>query len=102
MRTCWPRYASWRPCGAGWRMGTMPLEDRRADRRYRETLRRRLAFAVHALIGKLDRRGLAGRLVMGTTSAVLQGLLRLSPSEAKERVTAARACGVRASLTGEP
>ena len=39
---------------------------------------------------------------MSSTAAVLQGLLRISPGEAKDRVTAARACGSRTSLTGEP
>jgi hypothetical protein len=66
-----------------------------------EALRRRLAVADHALIGELDRRGLAGRLVMGSTAAVLQGLVRISPAEAKDRVNAAQACGTRACLTGE-
>ena len=66
-----------------------------------ESFRRRFAVLDHALIGELDRRGVAGRLVMGTTAAVLQGLLRISPGEAKDRVTAARACGSRTSLTGE-
>src|SRR3712207_8434387 len=45
-----------------------------------ESLRRRLAVIDHALIGELDRRGIAGRLVMSSTAAVLQGLLRLSRS----------------------
>jgi hypothetical protein len=72
-----------------------------AELRELEALRRRLAVADHALIAELDRRGLAGRLVMPSTSAVLQGLLRLSPHEAKQRVQAARACGPRTSLTGE-
>lgn len=73
-----------------------------AELRELEVLRRRLAVADHALIGELDRRGLAGQLVMATTSAVLQGLLRLSPREAKDRVKAARACGPRHTLTGQP
>lgn len=67
-----------------------------------EILRRSLAVADSALIAQLDRRGLAGRLVMSSTAAVLQGVLRLSPHEAKHRVEAARACGPRATLTGEP
>jgi hypothetical protein len=66
-----------------------------------ESARRRLAVIDHALISELDRRGVAGRLVMTSTAAVLQGLLRLSPDEAKDRVAAARACGPRTSLTGE-
>jgi uncharacterized protein DUF222/HNH endonuclease len=72
-----------------------------AELRELEVLRRRLAVIDHALIGELDRRGLAGRLVMPSTSAVLQGLLRLSPHESKQRVQAARACGPRTTLTGQ-
>ena len=76
--------------------------DLSAELRDLETLRRRFAVVDHALIGELDRRGLAGRMVVGTTAALLQGLLRLSPGEAKDRVTAARACGIRTSITGDP
>jgi len=72
-----------------------------AELRELEALRRRLAVADHALIGELDRRGLAGRLVTGSTAALLQGLLRLSPGEARGRVDAAHACGTQLSLTGE-
>ncbi len=72
-----------------------------AELRELESARRRLAVIDHALIVELDRRGLAGRLVTGSTSALLQGLLRVSPSEANGRVNAARACGSRTSLTGE-
>jgi hypothetical protein len=53
-----------------------------AELRELEGLRRRLAVADSALIAQLDRRGLAGRLVMSSTAAVLQGVLRLSPYEA--------------------
>ncbi|MDQ1721797.1 MAG: hypothetical protein QOI26_1531 [Pseudonocardiales bacterium] len=73
-----------------------------AELRELETLRRRLAVADHALITEIDRRGLAGRLVMPSTSAVLQGALRLSPYEARHRVAAAKACAPQATLTGEP
>jgi hypothetical protein len=73
-----------------------------AELRELEVLRRRLTVIDHALIDELDRRGVAGRLVMGSTAAVLQGMLRLSPGEASDRVTAARACGSRTSLIGEP
>src|ERR1700712_5549104 len=66
-----------------------------AELRELETLRRRLAVIDHALIGELDRRGVAGRLVMRSTEAVLQGLLRVSPGEAKNRVKAAGGCGSR-------
>ncbi|HEX8095780.1 MAG TPA: DUF222 domain-containing protein, partial [Jatrophihabitans sp.] len=60
-----------------------------AELRELEMLRRTLAVADQALIAEIDRRGLAGRLVMPSTSAVLQGILRLSPHEAKQRVEAA-------------
>jgi hypothetical protein len=73
-----------------------------AELRALEELRRRLATADHALIAENDRRGLVGRLVVPSTSALLQGVLRLSPYEAKHRVNAARACGPQAALTGEP
>jgi len=73
-----------------------------AELRALEELRRRLAAADHALISEIDRRGLVGRLVVPSTSALLQGVLRLSPHEAKSRVNAARACGPRTALTGEP
>jgi hypothetical protein len=66
-----------------------------------EKLRRRLAVIDHALIAELGRRALPGRLVMGTTAALLQAALRLSPHEAKERANAAQVCGPRWSLTGE-
>jgi hypothetical protein len=73
-----------------------------AEVRELEVLRRRLATADHALVAELDRRGLAAIAAMPSTSALLQGLLRLSPREAKRRVDTARACGPRRALTGEP
>ncbi|HEX8092391.1 HNH endonuclease signature motif containing protein [Jatrophihabitans sp.] len=66
-----------------------------------EMLRRRLAVIDHALIAELGRRALAGRLVVASTSALLQAVLRLSPHEAKQRVSASQLCGPRWSLTGE-
>jgi hypothetical protein len=39
---------------------------------------------------------------MSSTAALLQRLLRISPEEAADRVAAARACGSRTGLTGEP
>jgi hypothetical protein len=71
-----------------------------AELRELESARRRLASAGHAMITELDRRGLPGRLAMRSTSALLQGLLRLSPFEATRRVDAGRALGRRAALTG--
>ncbi|HST47908.1 HNH endonuclease signature motif containing protein [Jatrophihabitans sp.] len=66
-----------------------------------ESLRRRLAVVDHALVAELDRRALAGRLVVASTSTLLQAALRLSPHEAKQRVSASQVCGPRWSLTGE-
>jgi Domain of unknown function (DUF222)/HNH endonuclease len=66
-----------------------------------EMLRRRLAVVDHALIAELERRALGGRLVLGSTSALLQAALRLSPHEAGQRVSASQLCGPRWSLTGE-
>ena len=83
-------------------LGRVSDADVVAELRELEVLRRKLAVIDHALIGELDRRGVAGRLVMGSTAAVLQGLLRLSPGEARDRVDAARACGPRTALTGPP
>jgi Domain of unknown function (DUF222)/HNH endonuclease len=81
-------------------LGRVSAADLLAELRALEVLRRRLAVVDHALVAQLDQRGLAGRLVMPSTSALLQGVLRLSPSEAKQRVAAGRACGPRAALTG--
>jgi hypothetical protein len=86
---------------AGGGLGRVSDADVLAELRELEVLRRRLAAVDHALVGELDRRGVAGRLVMGSTAAVLQGLLRPSPGEAADRVAAARACGTHTSLTGE-
>ena len=83
-------------------LGPVSDADLLAELRELECMRRRLAVADHALIGELDRRGLPGRLVMASAPALLQGLLRLSPHEAKERVKAALACGPRHTLTGQP
>ncbi len=63
-------------------------------------LRRRLTVADHALVGELDRRGVPGRLVMASTAALLQGVLRLSPRQAAGRVAAARLGGPRTPVTG--
>jgi hypothetical protein len=72
-----------------------------AELREFEVLRRRLTAVDHALIAEVDRRAIPDRLVMPSTSAMLQCLLRLSPHEAKQRVQAARACGPRHALTGQ-
>jgi hypothetical protein len=70
-----------------------------AEVRGLETARRRLAVE-HRLLLEVEQRGPAGRLALRSTSGLLQGLLRLSPHEAKRRVDAARGCGPRRTLTG--
>jgi hypothetical protein len=60
-------------------VGRLSDADVLAEVRELEVLRRRLATADHALVAELDRRGLAAILAMPSTSALLQGLLRLSP-----------------------
>ena len=72
-----------------------------AEVRGLETARRRLAAVEHRLLLEVEQRGLAGRLALRSTSGWLQGLLRLSPHEAKRRVDAAHGCGPRRTLTGE-
>ncbi len=81
--------------------GKLTDADVLAELREFEALRRRLAVVDHALVAELGRRGLAGRLVLGSTSALLQAVLRLSPHEARQRVAASQMCGPRWGLTGE-
>jgi hypothetical protein len=81
--------------------GKLTDADVLAELREFETLRRRLAVVDHALVAELGRRALPGRLVMASTSVLLQAALRLSPHEAKQRVSAAEVCGPRWSFTGE-
>ena len=81
--------------------GKLTDADLLAELREFEMLRRRLAVIDHALVAELGRRALPGRLVMASTSALLQAALRLSPHEANQRVNAAEVCGPRWSLTGE-
>ncbi len=82
-------------------LGTLTDADVLAELREFETLRRRLAVIDHALIAEAGRRALAGRLVVSSTSALLQAMLRLAPREADRRVAAAELCGPRWSLTGD-
>lgn len=82
-------------------LGKLTDADVLAELREFEALRRRLAVVDHALVAELGRRGLAGRLVLGSTSALLQAALRLSPHEARQRVAASQVCGPRWGLTGE-
>jgi len=81
--------------------GKLTDADVLAEVREFESLRRRLAVVDHALVAELERRALAGRLVVASTAGLLQAALRLSPHEAKQRVCASRLCGPRWSLTGE-
>jgi hypothetical protein len=82
-------------------LGRVPDADLLAETRAFEVHRRRLAAADTVLISELERRNLPARLTTRSTSALLQGLLRLSPSEAAHRVTAAHASGPRSTLTGQ-
>ena len=67
-----------------------------------ETQLRRLPVFDHALIAEMDRRDLAGEVGARSTAAVLVDALRLTPGEAKTRVTAAENLGPRVGLGGEP
>lgn len=82
-------------------LGKLTDADVLAELREFEALRRRLAVIDHALVAELERRALAGRLVLGSTSVLLQAALRLSPYEARQRVAASQRCGPRWGLTGE-
>lgn len=82
-------------------LGKLTDADVLAELREFEALRRRLAVVDHALVAELGRRALAGRLVLRSTSALLQAALRLSPHEAGQRVAASQVCGPRWGLTGE-
>lgn len=62
---------------------------------------RRLASAWHSLITQAEQRLLPQRIGATSTSAMLQSLLRLSPTEAKQRVMAAAVLAPRVGLTGE-
>ncbi len=83
-------------------LGRVPDADLLAETRAFEVHRRRLAAADTVLISELERRNLPARLTTRSTSAMLQGLLRLSPSEAAHRVATAHATGPRSTLTGQP
>src|ERR1700727_178383 len=50
---------------------------------------RRLPVFDHALIAELDRRGVAAEVGARDTAALLRGVLRVSPGEARARVRAA-------------
>ncbi|MEO6702753.1 MAG: DUF222 domain-containing protein [Jatrophihabitantaceae bacterium] len=72
-----------------------------AELRERELLWRRQVSAEHALLAEITARGLAQRLSLTNTAALLQQVLLASPHEAKRRVNAAEAGGPRHSITGE-
>lgn len=67
-----------------------------------ETQRRRLAAVDEVVIAELTERGCAGELCERSTSTLLRNMLRLSASEAAARVRAARQCGPRHGLDGQP
>jgi hypothetical protein len=72
-----------------------------AELRIRESLLRRQAVADHALLAELDQRGIAGRLSMPSTAALLRAMLLVSPCTAKQRVQDARTFGPRVAMSGE-
>ena len=76
--------------------GKLTDADVLAELRQFEVLRRRLAVVDHALVAELGRRALAGRLVLASTSALLQAALRLSPHEAA--AAGGRVAGLRAAV----
>jgi len=66
-----------------------------------EVQTRRAAVADHALVAELEARGTAAELGARDTKALLRDVLRLSPAQAKARVTAAGDLGPRRALSGE-
>ena len=66
-----------------------------------ERARRRIEAAGHQQLLELDRRGLAQERMCRSTPALLSELLRISPAEARRRMTDAENLGVRTSLTGQ-
>ena len=67
-----------------------------------ERQRRRLAAVDHALIAELDAVGAGEERGCRDTAALLRLMWRLSPGEASARLRAARACGPRRALDGQP
>jgi hypothetical protein len=66
-----------------------------------ERLRRRLPTIEHQLIVEAEARGLAFTYQARGLAALLRGLLRIDPAEARARVKAADAGGTRRALTGQ-
>jgi hypothetical protein len=63
-----------------------------------EQFKRRLPVADHALVAELRDRSVAREMCVVSDAALLRGLLRISPSEAKRRVRAAADLGPRRTL----
>ncbi|SOD75159.1 uncharacterized protein DUF222 [Jatrophihabitans sp. GAS493] len=66
-----------------------------------ETHRRREVAVEHLLLSAVMGRGLAGEFGFASPQALLVGVLRVDPGEAKARVRAAQDLGPRTGLTGE-
>jgi hypothetical protein len=66
-----------------------------------ETQRRRLPVVDHRLVAELDSRGVAFELGCVSTAALLRAALRLAPTDAKARVSAAADLGPRRAVSGE-
>jgi hypothetical protein len=66
-----------------------------------EKQKRRLEALDAPLIAEVETRNLAGKYVVRGTSALLSGLLKLSPRESRSRVERARELAPRVALTGE-
>src|ERR1700712_794342 len=72
-----------------------------AELREREVLLRRQATADQELLAELERRGVASRLSMPSTAAMLQAMLLISPHEAKRRMQDAAIFASRVSVAGQ-
>ncbi|SOD74753.1 uncharacterized protein DUF222 [Jatrophihabitans sp. GAS493] len=66
-----------------------------------ETHRRREVAVEHLLLSAVMGRGVAGEFGFASPQALLVGVLRVDPGEAKARVRAAQDLGPRTGLTGE-
>ncbi len=82
-------------------LGRASDADLLAELRARESLLRQQATADHALLAEIERRGIATRLSLSSTAALLQTMLNVSPHESKLRLAATAGCGPRLSPTGE-
>ena len=66
-----------------------------------ETQRHRLPVVDHRLVAELDSRGVAFELGCASTASLLRAALRLTPADAKARVSAAADLGPRRAMSGE-